>query len=432
MQVSRRSVLGSVAAAVATAHCSRQPFALEPRGDAGSSRPKTLAPDFAVVTRVPTDGVYAYVHDPGMVRLADGRIVCAVPIWSKPSATSPEPWAVVTRVLVSDDGGATFATTQELPYSDATPFVHEGALYMFVQPQQWQGWSLVRSADRGATFSPPVDLFPAGVPGCGGARLLWNCQSPLVVEGGRIVWALQACAADWTTASVVLLTADPSRDLMDPSAWHLSAPLARPTTPAALDPGLPRFGWSVDAWLEPNVVSVRGRMRVLSRTILDGYAVANVAILSDVVGGADGASLGLGPARFVAMPGGQNKFFILRDEPSRLFWLVSNLAADPEGMVFDWERVRAAGHFANGPGNDRRFLMLWYSVDALSWFPAGCVAQAARLEQSFMYPCAVVDGDDLLVLSRSSLLGRTQHDADAATLHRVPRFRSLAMDLYPA
>ncbi|MFO0669365.1 MAG: sialidase family protein [Polyangiaceae bacterium] len=387
-----------------------------------------LAPDVAVVTAVPTDGVYAYVHDPGIARLDDGRLVCAVPIWSKASAASPGPWAVTTRILVSDDGGASFAMTSELPCSDATPFVHQGALYMFVQPSQWQGWQIVASRDRGATFTPPVDLFSGGVPGCGG-RILWNCQSPLIALPGRIVWALQACAPDWTAASVVLLVGDTSRDLADPAAWTLSAPLGRPATPAALDPGLPRFGWPVDAWLEPNVVSVGGKLRVLSRTILDGYAAANLAVVSDVV--AEPAGLSLGPARFVAMPGGQNKFFILRDEPSRAFWMLSNLAADPEGAIFDWNAIRAAGHFANGPGNDRRFLMLWYSVDAMSWFPAGCVARAERLDQSFMYPCAVVDGADLVVLSRTSRGGRNQHDADAATLHRVRDFRALAMNLYP-
>ena len=51
-----------------------------------------------------------------------------------------------------------------------------------------------------------------------------------------------------------------------------------------------------------------------------------------------------------------------------------------------------------------------------------------------MYPCAVVDGDDLVLLSCTSTStsrdSRDQRDADLCTIHRVRDFRSLAMDLH--
>ncbi len=80
-------------------------------------------------------------------------------------------------------------------------------------------------------------------------------------------------------------------------------------------------------------------------------------------------------------------------------------------------------------GNDRRFLMLFYGIDGLNWFPAGCVARAGRLSQSFMYPSHIIDGNDLLVIARSSIAGQNRHDTDCATLHRVRNFRRLAMNL---
>ena len=46
-----------------------------------------------------------------------------------------------------------------------------------------------------------------------------------------------------------------------------------------------------------------------------------------------------------------------------------------------------------------------------------------------MYPSAVIDNDDLVVLSRTSRDAADQHDADLCTIHRVSNFRSLAMDL---
>lgn len=75
--------------------------------------------------------------------------------------------------------------------------------------------------------------------------------------------------------------------------------------------------------------------------------------------------------------------------------------------------------------------MLWYGLDALNWFPAGCVARADRLSQSFMSPSMVIDGDDLAILSRTARDSGDYHDADLATFHRVVNVRSLAMDIAP-
>ncbi len=94
------------------------------------------------------------------------------------------------------------------------------------------------------------------------------------------------------------------------------------------------------------------------------------------------------------------------------------------------------------PGNDRRFLMLWYALDALSWFPAGCVAYTEKLTECFMYPSMAVDGEDLVILSRTAhayadekmAVARARkgwHDANMLTLHRVRNFRSLAMPIRP-
>jgi hypothetical protein len=48
-----------------------------------------------------------------------------------------------------------------------------------------------------------------------------------------------------------------------------------------------------------------------------------------------------------------------------------------------------------------------------------------------MYPSAVIDGDDIALIARTSQSGRNQHDADLCTFHRIRNFRTLAMDLRP-
>ncbi len=70
--------------------------------------------------------------------------------------------------------------------------------------------------------------------------------------------------------------------------------------------------------------------------------------------------------------------------------------------------------------------MLYYGLDGLNWFQAGCIAMSKNPLQSFMYTVPVVDGDDLLIISRSSQNAPNQHDADTVTFHRVHDFRTLA------
>jgi hypothetical protein len=43
----------------------------------------------------------------------------------------------------------------------------------------------------------------------------------------------------------------------------------------------------------------------------------------------------------------------------------------------------------------------------------------------------LIDGNDLLVLSRTSREGWDQHDADLCTFHRIHAFRHLPLNLYP-
>lgn len=147
-----------------------------------------------------------------------------------------------------------------------------------------------------------------------------------------------------------------------------------------------------------------------------------------------GGKLDLKFTQYYPMPGAQLKFCVIRDPVSKMFWATANLPVDSQGTFDWWAAGEKRGNFwGAGPigGNDRRTLMLQYSVDGLNWFQAGCVAQAKKISQSFMYATPVIDGDDLAIISRSSVNAPNQHDADFATFHRVRNFRRLALSLYP-
>lgn len=412
-RIGRRGVLGSGLALGAAA--------LAPLGGCESaSKPERafgapLAQKHAVVARVPADGRFYYMHDPGVVALPGGVVIAAMPCLERPTRDSFGVASWRTFMARSRDGGATWEPLPTLPYSDATPFVHAGRLYMFVQPEKWKDRSITTSDDLGASWSPPVRLFSGA---------LWNADSPLVPHQGSLLFSLST--RDYQ-GGVVVIAADAARDPMDPRTWRMSAEATRPETPRALvAPGANVAG---DWWLEPNVVVVGGRVRVLLRTLIANYGTSSLCATCDLVD--EPGRFALSFSQLHPVPGAQCKIYVMWDEPSRLFWMLSNQPADTQERVFDWRAIREGG-FLGGGGNDRRFLMLWYSVDALSWFPAGCVARSRNPHQSFMYPSADIDGPDLLVLSRTSVAGRDQHDADTVTFHRVADFRSLAMDLYPS
>ena len=123
-------------------------------------------------------------------------------------------------------------------------------------------------------------------------------------------------------------------------------------------------------------------------------------------------------------PGAHGLFKIVYDNESKLFWMASNLESNSQ----NWVTCPSGSH----KGRDRRFLMLWYSLDALNWFPAGCIAAAVRMQQTFNYPSMIIDGDDgnscKVTIDADNY---TSHDSDHVTFHRVRNFRSLAMNIFP-
>ena len=110
--------------------------------------------------------------------------------------------------------------------------------------------------------------------------------------------------------------------------------------------------------------------------------------------------------------------------------MLSNLVTNSQDLL---GRANPVGQTAyrGSPANERRWLFLHYSIDCLNWFPAGCVARwPDNVRRSFMYPSAVIDGEDMVVLSRTSRDSDDEHDADLCTIHRIRNFRDLAMDLH--
>ncbi len=372
-----------------------------------------LAQDYTVVFHNPDREFY--VEGCGLARLDDGALVAVVPVvpraeWSKERRAKQSR----THVLRSADAGKTWQALAELPYYSAVPWVHQGSLYLFAMKGGTEFRNddllLLRSSDAGKTWSAPVTLFRGH---------FWNCHTGMVMRDNRLYWALCDIPARLQLGPPQrrprVVAGDLSKDPMEPRSWRLSDAASFPEVPPALVN--PKRGTRSHA-LEPNVIEVAGKIRVISCVKPAGQSTAGLAAVYDL--NDDGETLHLKFTQYHPRPGGQLKFFILWDNVSRMFWSTANLVTDSQG-VFG----------TKDGGNDRRFLMLFYGLDGLNWFQAGCVAQAKTMEQSFMYAAAVIDGNDMAIISRSNINGPNRHDADCATFHRVRDFRRLALKLVP-
>ena len=383
-----------------------------------------LAQNYTVIFHNP-DPEY-YVEGCGLEKLDDGSLLAVVPVVPRLQWTVERRVAhSVTHILRSVDGGKTWQGQADLPYYSAIPWAHGGRLYLFaitpgVTKVRNDDVLLLRSDDAGRTWSAPVTLFKGH---------FWNCHTASVVNNNHLYVALDDLSLGNKRGPCVI-SGDLGADLMNPASWRLSPSVPLPDVPASLTDS--KYADYPNQYLEPNIVNLNGHMRVLAVLKTKHQATANLCTVLDLTDSNN--QLGLKFAQFSPMPGGHLKFFTRWDEASHMFWATSNLAVDTQGE-YDWyEQGSKRGDFRTDGrlgGNDRRFLMLHYSLDGLNWIPAGCVAQARKVSQSFMYATPVIDGEDLAVIARSSVDAPNQHDADFATFHRVKNFRKLALNLVP-
>ena len=380
-----------------------------------------LAQEFAVAARVPDSSRY-FFHDPDLTRLDDGTLLIAAPQWGRRGSGTGR----CLRMLRSEDGGGAWEEMPTLPLQEGTPFVLDGRLLMFVQEESHRDFQIVESDDAGRSWTSPRTVIDGPV---------WNISTAMVARPDALYWAMDRDLPDAAHNSKVMVRFDRTMSPLDPDAWSVSNVVPPPELPGALSrdlfppgnrPQLHR-GWKHPfVWLEPNTVDVGGHVRVFARCIIDEYASAHVAAVMDY----DEEARQLSFSQFASWPGAQCKFFIVHDRPNGMYWMLSNLVTNSQDLL-GWGRRLRETRFPGGPGNERRWLFLHYSIDCLNWFPAGCVARwTDSVYRSFMYPSAVIDGEDLVVLSRTSRDSGDPHDADLCTVHRVHGFRDLAMDLH--
>ncbi|MBI5767262.1 MAG: exo-alpha-sialidase [Verrucomicrobia bacterium] len=392
------------------------------------------------------------LYTPAILRLDDGRIVAAYERGGK-GREGGVPYAFI---LTSDDHGRTWVQRGALHMTHARLFVAGRSIYYLGHRGDLQ---IARSDDRGETWSKQVALTKSQSWHQSAANV-WHARGHVYLVMERRVSSENKA---WAVGSLapVLMRAREDADLTKRASWTFASELVfsdliagyKQNEPAIDLFGVPFFKQAYPdravvateprrrtnspmGWLETNVVQITDPNHVWfdptghtfhlfmrAHTAGTGYAA-----LAKVVEQPDGSmrtQLERVPSGktmlFLPFPGGQMRFHVCYDEKTKLYWLLGSQATDSMTRP---DRLPPERY--DLPNNERHRLVLHFSKNMVDWCFAGVVAQTASPKEARHYACMDIDGDDLIVLSRSGdARAKSAHDGNLITFHRVKNFREL-------
>lgn len=400
-------------------------------------------------------------YSPGIWRCPNGRLLATMDIGSLRHNETPNPdgspkpahEGLVCHVMTSDHGDDQWDHRAELDLYHARPFEAGGNLYVLGHRGDLR---IACSTDNGDTWSE-VSLLTEGEFWHQAPANVWHANGCvyLVMERRR-----DSLVEGWYPSELqpILMRARATDDLTQTEAWTMA------TTPTYQDVfshqrfdgfGIPFYPgkypemW-IDpksnraaapiGWLEANVVQILDPNHVWhdssgqtfhlwmrAHTGLTNYGmVARVKEIGSQPGeGELEFSFEQAPSgvkmQYLPVPGGHMKFHLLHDENTKTYWLLSSQTTDSMCRLDAMPKDRYAL-----PDNQRSRLQLHFSTNMVDWVFAGIVAIGETENCARHYASMAIDGDDLIILSRSGdQNARNPHDTNMITFHRVHAFRSL-------
>jgi hypothetical protein len=411
-----------------------------------------LAQEHIVVGKSPASANVP-LYSPTILRLDSGRLVAG---YTRASKDTVKYGRSAEVFLTSDDRGATWVKRTELPSLQGRIFAAAGRLYYVATGA---GMPISRSEDSGLTWSTPVPLTAPDLVWQQTPANVWHARGSVYLAFERRNAVIDAWGP--SEKALVLLRAPANADLTRKESWTFSTELVFADVVPGVrtnDVGLEYFGipffkqdypnravvsaapvrrsMSPIGWVEPAVVQILDpdhywfdptghTFHLLARAHTGG---TGYACLTKVVENPDGTmtmSLEHAPSGktmlYLPMPGGQMRFHVLYDAPTRLYWLLGSQATDSMRRA---DRLPAERF--DLPNNERHRLVLHFSRNLVDWCFAGLVAKTDSPREARHYASMDTDGDDLVILSRSGdARAKSAHEGNLITFHRVKNFRSL-------
>ena len=390
-----------------------------------------------------------FAYTPGICVLPNGRIIATMDHVYKGLAEI-EMNSQRGLIFLSDDG-ENFRFIRHFPAGHARPFVAGNSVYVMGQHGRLV---ILRSDDWGETWSEPCYLTDPEENGRwhGSATSVWY-------EEDRVYMVMEHTVAEpgtpWPVAAIapVLMRANVNDDLTKRENWTFASELrfrdhvnqadmdnfGVPFFEAPYNGRIelaPRRGTTPIGWLEFNVARIKDEKHywydpsghtyhLLGRGHTAGTGYAGLVKVVEKDDGTMETMFEQAPSGrrmvYLPMPGGQMRFHILYDEETKLYWLLSTQATDSmtRAELLPPDRY-------NIPNDERRRLTLHFSKNLVDWCFAGLVAVGEVEKASRHYACMAIQGEDLLILSRSGdHRAASAHNGNLITLHRVKNFREL-------
>jgi hypothetical protein len=416
---------------------------------------RPLANDYVLVGESPAP-LTVPLYSPTILRLDSGRLVAA---YTRAGSDPSRPGPAGEVFLISDDHGVTWTKRAEVPGALQGRVFRGGGRLFYISPGA--GMPAMRSDDDGLTWSKPVKLTADDLVWQQTPANVWHANGNVYLAFERRYKAIEAWGP--SEKALVLLRARADADLTQRSAWTISSELVfADVVPGVRDNTINRTGLDflgipffkqdypnrapVSAaprrtmppigWVEPGVVQVVDpnhvwfdptghTFHVLARAHTGGTGFACVTKVTENADGSMTMSLEHAPSGkamlYLPMPGGQLRFHVLYDAKTKLYWLLGSQATDSMTRP-----DRMAKERFDLPYNERQRLVLHFSRNLVDWCFAGLVASVDSPKASRHYASMDLDGDDLVILSRSGdERAKSAHDGNLITFHRVKNFREL-------
>jgi hypothetical protein len=417
---------------------------------------RVLDPSPVTVAASP-DPATTSMYTPSIVAMPGGRLVASY------TQTNRIEKKGRTIIVTSDDHGKTWDKRAESPTNQGRLFSAGNALYylatrFYPRPgsnPKGEPMCIQRSTDKGVTWSDPVNLDDR----------TWHQTAANVLRAkGNVYLVMERLTAtnikSWYVGALapVLMRAKETENLLDPAAWTYSDDL----TFQDLIPGYRKNNLEIDytgipfypqsfprgtqisekerfppiGWLETNVVRITDPTHYWhdpAGNTFHLYARAhtgltNYAALAKVTENEDGTmttSLQTAPSGkkqlFVPCPGGHMRFHVQYDEVTKLYWVLGSQSTDSMTRMEMMPPERYGR-----PDNERHRMVLHFSKNMVDWCFAGLVDIGGSAKESRHYACMDLDGDDLVIVSRSGdQHANSAHDGNLVLFHRVKNFRKL-------
>lgn len=410
---------------------------------------KHLAEEYVSVFKSPSSkDVYCY--SPAIIRLPSGRLIASCDFggpgvaryWDGAFKRRPNrEFYSMGVIAASDDDGETWQEKQNIPLMFLRPFLAGGVLYAIGCARDL---GIICSHDDGETWSE-ISWFSKDE--------LWH-QAPCNVwyKDDSVYLVMEKMTHEkkfWSIGSIapILMRAKVTDDLMKRESWTFASELVYDQNfdENEMDNfGIPFYpcisgGYHAGSplgWLETNVVQLKKEddwlydptgktLHLFARTWSGGPAWTGA--LLKVVENDDGTMTTMFETAptgkklvFINIPGGGwSKFHMLYDDKSRTYWLLTN---EFTNTMLNLNNL--GNDERNGIGRNR--LVLYYSYNCFDWIFGGVVATGKTPQQSRSYAQMQIDGDNLLIVSRSGDENVFNgHETNAITFHTVENFRDL-------